>query len=87
MTNVGKARRHQFWNKILAIWSQRDEILYRRGGDRTLLLKVMEMYLASGRLPPKWTREAFLEAYYSRPKSWDDVFGNPPGVTHPSKQK
>lgn len=88
MTNVGKARSDERWKKkILAMWSQRDEILYRRGGDRTLLLKVMEMYFASGMLPPKWAREAFLGAYYSYPKSWDDVFGKPPRRDTPEQAK
>jgi hypothetical protein len=26
---------------------------------------------------PEWARDAFLEAYYILPKSWDDVFGPP----------
>jgi hypothetical protein len=88
MTNVGKARSDKRWmKKILAIWSQRDEILYRRGGDRKLLLKVIEMYFASGWLLPKWAREAFLEAYYSYPKSWDDVFGKPPRRDTPEQAR
>ena len=58
----------------LRIFSEACERVFRRGEKGALLaaghIRVNEPI-------PEWARSALLEAYYSSPKSWDDVFGKP----------
>jgi hypothetical protein len=48
-----------------------------RHGSKSALLFTMYAHLNHGRPIPKWAQAAFIRAYLSCPKSWDEVFGCP----------
>jgi hypothetical protein len=62
----------------LKILSAAWEIMFRKG-ERSALLLAVKHHLEYGEPLPEWAKIAFLEACYSDPKSWDDVFGRPGG--------
>jgi hypothetical protein len=45
--------------------------------DKRELLKAVAVCFAMEVPVPSWLSEAFLDAYHSVPRSWDDVFGRP----------
>jgi hypothetical protein len=46
-------------------------------GDKRGLLEALAICFAVETPVPSWLTEAFLGAYHSVPKTWDDVFGRP----------
>src|SRR4029079_17474003 len=46
-------------------------------GDKAALLRALNMCLAVKMEVPEWACMAFLDAFHSHPKTWDDVFGRP----------
>jgi hypothetical protein len=46
-------------------------------GDKAALLRTINMCLAVKMEVPKWACVAFLDAFHSHPRTWDDVFGPP----------
>jgi hypothetical protein len=46
-------------------------------GDKHVLLSVIAQCVLLKLPVPDWARSAFLDAWVSQPKSWDDVFGRP----------
>jgi hypothetical protein len=46
-------------------------------GDKRALLQAMAICFGVEIAVPSWLSEAFLEAYYSVPKAWNDVFDRP----------
>jgi hypothetical protein len=49
-------------------------------GERCFLLNVVSAHIKMNEPLPAWASTAFLEAFESDPKSWDDVFGRPRGA-------
>ena len=63
-------------NIALAAYSKFAESDFKAGRRRGLL-QTMAYHLLMGEPIPEWARVAFLRAFYSSTKSWDDVFGKP----------
>ena len=62
--------------RLLAAFCDNAEQKFK-AGDKSQLILAMKYCLEFRRPIPEWARDAFLEAYYILPKSWDDVFGPP----------
>jgi hypothetical protein len=61
---------------MLAARCDRAEQKFKAGDKSQLLLAMKDCLELRGPIP-QWAQDAFLEAYYILPKSWDDVFGPP----------
>jgi len=58
-----------------------------RGGDKSALLRTIFLHFRYGEALPKWTHDAFIEAYQFQPKCWDDAFGRPDGKGAQKKEE
>jgi hypothetical protein len=78
MRKLSKEDIRRIADEFFAVLFDRGEQAFR-AGDKSQLLGVVAICLGTDKPLPQWTKDALFEAYSSRPKSWDDVFGRPPG--------
>jgi hypothetical protein len=85
MRTLSKEDIRRVADEFFAVFSAQRARAFREGGKHHLL-EVVVIHLRLGKPLPQWTKDALFEAYNAQPKSWDDVFGRPPGSRFKTKE-